>query len=580
MKKTTLFMMPALLGLMVSTPVSAASAEAALTTSVTAAVTADGDTPATLAETFFENGTVKPSADGGYTWMKYQVKTTGRYVVGVGHNSKASVKVTNNGDLPVSSIEEATLTKDNVNYEQRTPSVRVKAGEYLYFGIKSTFSESVYISESDEVIDYAFGDPVITPANESEVADFSSITIAYPDVETSNEDATVGLFSGDASTGMSYIPAELFEGKLEETYGSTSIAQTYIYLTNAEDGTPQLTLSFDAETKPDTWYTIVIPANVLTFCKELFPGYVIPIDGAPTVGGFNLYYKVKGADKIAFVGSSIAQDDTLDRLSVVPVWTDRAVTAAEGAKMALYDGETVVKEAPLSVLPQGEKTLVLADFTDEAHAALALRDSVAYTLVLPAGSLVSADGSLESEALTIAFSGPIQKVDTVEVPVEVPVQPDMLKFTYIAGDKLSTTFDVVKEKSITVEISPEEGWKVETLTLDDLDVLAELDGTTYTSPALSRNWTLRATFVYDGFTYEEGSTGVVEVPGTTLTAYSNEGQIIVTGITTGSSVKVYTIGGSLIGSFEATKDRAEISVPQGQTYIVVVGDNAMKVLNR
>ena len=105
---------------------------------------------------------------------------------------------------------------------------------------------------------------------------------------------------------------------------------------------------------------------------------------------------------------------------------------------------------------------------------------------------------------------------------------------------------------------------------------------TYTSPALFWNEvTLAATLAYEGFTYTEDANGIASVEGSNLKAYSQDGKIIVTGVPAGETVKVYSLGGSLLGTYTATEDKSEITVPAGgKVYIVKVGSHALKLTNR
>lgn len=581
MKKLYAFVLPVLLGLG-----NVHSGSASVTTPPLSTMTTDAEeqTPAQLATEFFDGSIIQASTNGEYQWYKLKASKRGMYCILLDYSSKAKVKVTADGNAPISSLEDVELVKDVELYSLKTPAVKVDAGEYLYFGISNTESESVYYHFEEEKLTYDFGEPVVTPANGSEVENLSSLVISYPDAQTNDENARLGLANENSSTGASFIPAQLFEGKLDATYGAIAIGTADIFFKQEESKPAELNISFEQDIKPDTWYTISIPENVVAFCNELFgnSGIWVPIQNVPQTKGFLLHYKGKGIPKLNFTGCAIQEKDTVSTLGIVPFWFDKEVKAAEGAQVELRTKDQTVKAAALEIIGKQGESLVWADFTDDTHAAFALEDSAAYTLVLPAGSLSTTDGALSNEEVSIAFSGPIYKADTVEVTVEVPVDPEMTTITYKIGDYVASVFKAPKNKSITVDLTPEEGWKVTGLMLNDLDVLPDYKEPTYTSPALF--WdevTLAAALSYEGFTYTEDANGIASVEGSNLKAYSQDGKIIVTGVPAGETVKVYSLGGSLLGAYTATEDKSEITVPAGgKVYIVKVGSYALKLTNR
>lgn len=545
----------------------------------TASVLSDMD-----ATDFYDGDILPATAENEYVWYKYKAEKRGLHSLLFDYSSKAKIKMTVDGNADVNTLKDAELTKDAALWSLKTPAFSLDAGAYLYFGICNPENESVTIHFEEEKFTYAFGDPAPTPTDNSDVESLSNLVISYPDAQTNDKNAQIQLANGDPSTGMSYIPAQLFEGNLNVTYGSQPIGTSNIYLKKAENGITELHLSFEQPITPDTWYTIEIPQNVLAYCTELIPnsGIWIPINNIPQSTGFLLHYKGKGLPKLNLTGCGIHDKDTLSHLGMIPFWFDKEVQAAEGMQAKLHAKDQTVKTAALEILNKNGQSIVWADFTDDTHAAFALEDSVAYTLVLPAGSLSTTDGALNNEEVSIAFSGPIYKADTVEVPVEVPVEPEMTTITYKIGDYAASVFKTPKNKSITVDLAPEDGWKVTGLMLNDLNVLPDYKEPTYTSPALL--WdevTLAATLAYEGFTYTEDANGIASVEGSNLKAYSQDGKIIVSGIPAGETVKVYSLGGSLLGTYTATEDKSEITVPAGgKVYIVKVGSYALKLTNR
>lgn len=114
-----------------------------------------------------------------------------------------------------------------------------------------------------------------------------------------------------------------------------------------------------------------------------------------------------------------------------------------------------------------------------------------------------------------------------------------------------------------LQIKPDEGWHVHSMTLNDEDVTMEISAEgNYTTPAINANSTLYVVF-------EKGSSniGVINKSLMHVTAY--QGLISVTRAEVGENISVFTIDGKELQSAE-TDGHGSISffLPESQTYIV------------
>ncbi|EJX01110.1 secreted protein [gut metagenome] len=543
--------------------------------------------PISQAETFYSGDIVSSPSEGEYKWYKYKADKKSAYRLLIGYSTQAQIKMTTNPNTDVNRLNDVELTKDKKLWGQVTPPYVVNAGEYLYFGISSTSSFSVDIIQEEITYTYQFGDAAVSPADGSVINSLADVVITYPNATTNNTDTQIALTmstDGASSTnGESLIPAQVYAGRLDAVHGHEAISTARIKLVTTEAGKAELHLASDQKIDPETWYTIQIPQNVLSFCTEMFfPGSGIfsPVQDSPATPGMLLHYCGRPT-KLLLTGSGIATNDTIQHLGMIPFRFNAEVKAAEGAGMELRADSQLVKRVSLNVTNTDNGCIVWGNFADDSLAPYALKDSTAYTLVLPAKSVTSLDGTLANKEISVAFSGPIYKTDTVKVEVPTPVEAKMVSFTYTLGDQFTTVTATPKEKSLTVEITPEEGWKVATLTLNDLNVLPDLHETTYKSPVLYKDATLTATLAYEGVVFEEDqTTGIAHVDNTNLKAYSEGGKIIVEGLSKDDVVKVYSVGGSLLNQTTVAHNRVSISLPTNQVYIVKVGNHALKLRNK
>lgn len=124
----------------------------------------------------------------------------------------------------------------------------------------------------------------------------------------------------------------------------------------------------------------------------------------------------------------------------------------------------------------------------------------------------------------------------------------------------------------TLQFVAEVGWHVYSVMLGEEDVTAELsaDGI-YTTPAINAD--IQLTVVY-----AEGSTGLTRNYSDSQPKVSvSDSALMLSGLSEGDRVEVYTLDGHRIYSGRATNSQSEIPVTPNRVYIVKINDQTLKV---
>ncbi len=133
---------------------------------------------------------------------------------------------------------------------------------------------------------------------------------------------------------------------------------------------------------------------------------------------------------------------------------------------------------------------------------------------------------------------------------------------------------------LTLYLQPKEGWKVSQLLVNNEDNLANyangrltIDIQTHTVINVFFEWADTENL------YTEDITGIVNIEGEDVKVQAKDGQIMVDGAA-GKTVRLYTIGGSLITTAIPSEGMTgKFTVPQG-TYIIQIGQKAAKITLR
>jgi hypothetical protein len=166
-----------------------------------------------------------------------------------------------------------------------------------------------------------------------------------------------------------------------------------------------------------------------------------------------------------------------------------------------------------------------------------------------------------------------------EYPGSEPSDPNFATLTYCAGEQ-SVVEIPVKKGEVKLRIGTQKEWGVETLTVDGNDRLSELaDGKLTIN--VDGDTEVRATFCWansDNLYFEDYATGVATIVGENVKVFAIDDKICVEGAT-GKTVRLYTLGGSLIKAV-TPQDSEKVGVflvPSG-TYIVQVSNKGAKIV--
>ncbi len=191
-----------------------------------------------------------------------------------------------------------------------------------------------------------------------------------------------------------------------------------------------------------------------------------------------------------------------------------------------------------------------------------------YTLVIPEGSF---------------FFGTQFDSDT-SVPQSYDFYVvDFYPVNYSVDNSTIAIGSVETGKTATVALTPAEGWKLESLTLNGDDVTANVVNGDYTTPAATGEMNLVAQYTFDGVVVTPAGIDDV-VTDLNLRGWSQDGKLIIAGLKEGQIVNVYTVGGSLMATANVgEQDMLEIAVPAGVYVITVREANqqvALKLVNK
>ena len=157
--------------------------------------------------------------------------------------------------------------------------------------------------------------------------------------------------------------------------------------------------------------------------------------------------------------------------------------------------------------------------------------------------------------------------------------PDYATLVYRAGGQSAMQM-TVKTGNVTLFITPEENWAVDSLTVNGVDKRSMLAGDSltvsvegFTDVRVSYRW------ANDENLYtEDYETGIATIAGENVKVFVIDGQLCIDGAA-GRPVRLYTVGGSLVKTVvpQASDKVGIFSLPAG-TYIVQVGNKAAKVM--
>ena len=128
---------------------------------------------------------------------------------------------------------------------------------------------------------------------------------------------------------------------------------------------------------------------------------------------------------------------------------------------------------------------------------------------------------------------------------------------------------VAEGSSVTVEVTPREGYMLTNLSYDGTDVMDQLVDGKLTLTGISGEKYITAVFGID--------TGIGNSGTSSQKVYVKDGRIVVDGVTAGEEIFIYNASGQLLRREVANGERLEIPMTVGQMYIVKIGKKIVKI---
>jgi hypothetical protein len=258
---------------------------------------------------------------------------------------------------------------------------------------------------------------------------------------------------------------------------------------------------------------------------------------------------------------SVEENEQLGKVGLVAFYIEQAVDVAEGTNIRLDDEEgSTVTQVPATVWEADGITILLGDFTSDSEAQNLEAGKYAFVIAKD----------------KIAQMGTDYKYPETKVNFTVGNAAEFVKLTHSVCGHASVVAAVEKGKSAVLNLTPAEGWKVKSVTYNGEDVTSDVAEGVYTTPALEADAVVAAEMEYDGVTVTP--TGVNDVvTDLNLRAWSEAGNLVVSGLAAGQVVNVYTVGGALVANYTVAGDDTVSLNVAADTYIITVTDNGKTV---
>ena len=150
-------------------------------------------------------------------------------------------------------------------------------------------------------------------------------------------------------------------------------------------------------------------------------------------------------------------------------------------------------------------------------------------------------------------------------------EPEVLVWLTVKDGQGTTKMKVRKGTEQVLTITPEEGWKVVSVTLDGVDVTAQVkDGSSYTTPAITNDATLIV--VYE----QDAPSDVASARAGQATVKVVDDGVVITHAEPQSRCVVYTSNGQQVVSTVIEGDNQKIRLQKGQVYILTINGRTLK----
>ena len=321
---------------------------------------------------------------------------------------------------------------------------------------------------------------------------------------------------------------------------------------NVEVGATIAPPTTDGEGNTVTWYTY--PATMPAHDLVVY-GMVVKPEPAPAPAKYTLTYMLDGQQykqEIIEEGAMVAKETEPSK---------------EGYTFSGWQNEPTTMPA--------QNTTVTGRFTINSYRLSFIAENRELSSKnVTYGSSITAPTS-DSEGNTVSWytypaTMPAHDLVVYGMVVRQP-EPEVLVWLTVKDGQGTTRMKVRQGTEQMLTITPEEGWKVVSVTLDGMDVTAQVkDGNSYTTPAITSDATLIV--VYE----QDAPSDVASARAGQATVKVVDDGVVITHAEPQSRCVVYTSNGQQVVSTVIEGDSQKIRLPKGQVYILTINGRTLK----
>lgn len=155
-----------------------------------------------------------------------------------------------------------------------------------------------------------------------------------------------------------------------------------------------------------------------------------------------------------------------------------------------------------------------------------------------------------------------------------PEEKDELNIDYKIDEYAQFSTKIERESPFTLNIQPPtSNWKIKSFDINGVNALDQLVNGVYSIDRVENSMNIETTFAYNGQLQFLDLTSGIEssIDNSAMSISKLEGQICIKNIKVGANVKIYTIGGQLMGSHICSED--SIMIDLAPNYYIIVVDN-------
>ena len=321
---------------------------------------------------------------------------------------------------------------------------------------------------------------------------------------------------------------------------------------NVEVGATIAPPSTDGEGNTITWYTY--PATMPAHDLVVY-GMVMKPEPAPAPTKYTLTYILDGQQY---------KQETIEEGAMVAKETE---PSKEGYTFSGWQNEPTTMPA--------QNTTVTGRFTINSYRLSFIAENRELSSKnVTYGSSITAP-TTDSEGNTVSWytypaTMPAHDLVVYGMVVKQP-EPEVLVWLTVKDGQGTTKMKVRKGTEQVLTITPEEGWKVVSVTLDGVDVTAQVkDGSSYPTPAITSDATLIV--VYE----QDAPSDVASARAGQATVKVVDDGVVIAHAEPQSHCVVYTSNGQHVVSTIIEGDSQKIRLQKGQVYILTINGRTLK----